>query len=129
MEIVTAKTLQEQDAAKSKLFSYSDLLDLYPETSALRQEQQLNGNSNDRQPLLDRASAPAAERIGLDVGWSCIPHPSKVHRGGEDVHIVSRAGGCTLTGVLDGVGGWAEMGVDPAQYPRKLAGAQTATQL
>eukprot|EP00288_Rhodomonas_lens_P013719 CAMPEP_0177705658 /NCGR_PEP_ID=MMETSP0484_2-20121128/8823_1 /TAXON_ID=354590 /ORGANISM="Rhodomonas lens, Strain RHODO" /LENGTH=264 /DNA_ID=CAMNT_0019217095 /DNA_START=167 /DNA_END=958 /DNA_ORIENTATION=+ len=46
------------------------------------------------------SSSSASPKIGLDCGWSCIPHPSKVHRGGEDVHIVSRAGGCTLTGVL-----------------------------
>lgn len=67
------------------------------------------------------SSSSASPKIGLDCGWSCIPHPSKVHRGGEDVHIVSRAGGCTLTGVLDGVGGWAELGVDPAEYARRLA--------
>ena len=31
--------------------------------------------------------------------------PSGVCAGGEDVHIVCRAGGCTLIGVFDGVGG------------------------
>jgi len=32
-------------------------------------------------------------RLELDCAWSSIPHPLKVHRGGEDVHIVCRAGG------------------------------------
>eukprot|EP00802_Teleaulax_amphioxeia_P013354 Tamp_13404.p1 GENE.Tamp_13404~~Tamp_13404.p1 ORF type:complete len:555 (-),score=77.21 Tamp_13404:59-1702(-) len=59
-------------------------------------------------------------RLELDCAWSSIPHPLKVHRGGEDVHIVCRAGGSTLIGVFDGVGGWAEVGVDPADYARRL---------
>ncbi|KAJ1491153.1 phosphatase 2C-like domain-containing protein, partial [Baffinella frigidus] len=54
-------------------------------------------------------------------GWSAIPHPLKADRGGEDVHLVCRAGGTTMFGVFDGVGGWAELGVDPAEYARKLA--------
>ena len=59
--------------------------------------------------------------LGLDCGWSAIPHPLKADRGGEDVHLVCRAGGTTMFGVFDGVGGWAELGVDPAEYARKLA--------
>ena len=59
-------------------------------------------------------------RLELDCAWSSIPHPLKVHRGGEDVHIMCRAGGATLIGVFDGVGGWSEVGVDPAEYARRL---------
>ena len=58
--------------------------------------------------------------LGLDIGWSSIPHPLKVARGGEDSHIIARLHGVTLLGVFDGVGGWAELGVDPAEYARKL---------
>ena len=59
-------------------------------------------------------------KLGLDIGWSSIPHPLKVQRGGEDSHIVARLHGATLLGVFDGVGGWAELGVDPAEYSRRL---------
>ena len=62
-----------------------------------------------------------AQVLGLDCGWSAIPHPAKADRGGEDVHLVCRAGGATMFGVFDGVGGWAELGVDPAEYARRLA--------
>jgi protein phosphatase PTC7 len=58
--------------------------------------------------------------LGLDIGWSSIPHPLKVQRGGEDSHIIARLHGATLIGVFDGVGGWAELGIDPAEYARKL---------
>ena len=73
----------------------------------------------------DAAAARGATRLnppklGLDIGWSSIPHPLKVQRGGEDSHIVARLHGATLLGVFDGVGGWAELGVDPAEYSRRL---------
>ena len=56
-----------------------------------------------------QSDRPAAWKLELDCAWSSIPHPLKVHRGGEDVHIVCRAGGATLIGVFDGVGGWSEV--------------------
>jgi len=62
----------------------------------------------------------APSPLGLDIGWSSIPHPLKVARGGEDSHIIARLHGVTLLGVFDGVGGWAELGVDPAEYARRL---------
>ena len=48
------------------------------------------------------AASEGAEtwRLELDCAWSSIPHPLKVHRGGEDVHIVCRAGGETRMFVL-----------------------------
>jgi len=76
---------------------------------------------SNRQPSADTAAHPLVPwKLELDCAWSSIPHPLKVHRGGEDVHIVCRAGGATLIGVFDGVGGWAEVGVDPADYARRL---------
>lgn len=69
-------------------------------------------------PARDGALAPT--KLGLDIGWSSIPHPLKVQRGGEDSHVVARLHGATLLGVFDGVGGWAELGVDPAEYSRRL---------
>ena len=64
-------------------------------------------------------------RFTMECGYSSIPHPLKVtsqtcyilllipltccspqaHKGGEDAHIICKAGGSTLVGVFDGVGG------------------------
>jgi len=55
----------------------------------------------------------------LRIGACCLPHPDKAHYGGEDAYFASAAGGGAL-GVADGVGGWAESGVNPAQYSRTL---------
>jgi len=45
-----------------------------------------------------------------------IPHPQKAQKGGEDAHFISPI----AMGVADGVGGWAEVGIDPALYAQKL---------
>ena len=44
------------------------------------------------------------------------PHAAKIHKGGEDAFGVSRDK--RMLSVADGVGGWAESGVDPALYSR-----------
>eukprot|EP00798_Chlamydomonas_sp_ICE-L_P020119 gene20119-26849_t len=48
-----------------------------------------------------------------------LPHPDKVHYGGEDAHFTTDHGAGAI-GVSDGVGGWAESGVNPADYSRSL---------
>mmetsp|Transcript_28658 Transcript_28658/g.52680 ORF Transcript_28658/g.52680 Transcript_28658/m.52680 type:complete len:371 (-) Transcript_28658:1403-2515(-) len=48
-----------------------------------------------------------------------LPHPDKVHYGGEDAHFLTDYGGGAM-GVADGVGGWQESGVNPAEYSRTL---------
>jgi len=45
-----------------------------------------------------------------------IPHPSKKNKGGEDAEMVTRY----CLGVADGVGGWAEQGIDSGLYSEKL---------
>jgi protein phosphatase PTC7 len=66
------------------------------------------------------AAAPAAPAgMRLAMGACCLPHPDKQHYGGEDAFFTSSAGGGAM-GVADGVGGWAESGVNPAQYSRTL---------
>jgi protein phosphatase PTC7 len=44
------------------------------------------------------------------------PHYQKRHKGGEDAATVCP----TMLAVADGVGGWAESGVDPAIYSKRL---------
>ena len=44
------------------------------------------------------------------------PHPAKVQKGGEDAASVTD----NFIAVADGVGGWANSGVDPAVFSREL---------
>eukprot|EP00747_Dinoflagellata_sp_TGD_P180666 gnl/TRDRNA2_/TRDRNA2_33515_c0_seq1.p1 gnl/TRDRNA2_/TRDRNA2_33515_c0~~gnl/TRDRNA2_/TRDRNA2_33515_c0_seq1.p1 ORF type:complete len:317 (-),score=63.48 gnl/TRDRNA2_/TRDRNA2_33515_c0_seq1:56-910(-) len=47
-----------------------------------------------------------------------MPHPDKAHRGGEDGYFA-----CSKSrtfGIADGVGGWAESGIDPGVFARQL---------
>eukprot|EP01121_Diplochlamys_sp_Union-15-3_P000808 TRINITY_DN10671_c0_g1_i1.p1 TRINITY_DN10671_c0_g1~~TRINITY_DN10671_c0_g1_i1.p1 ORF type:complete len:353 (+),score=61.34 TRINITY_DN10671_c0_g1_i1:67-1059(+) len=54
------------------------------------------------------------------------PHPSKKEKGGEDSWFISKDH--YTIGVFDGVGGWAEVGVDSKQYSEALSvGADRAT--
>lgn len=61
---------------------------------------------------------PFVPRFVLDAGAGMIPHPAKADRGGEDAFFIGEQG--FAMGVADGVGGWAEVGVDPGLYSREL---------
>nr|ADI46917.1 MTM0349 [Volvox carteri f. nagariensis] len=63
------------------------------------------------------AALPPGKVLQLRSSVCYLPHPEKVHYGGEDAHFVSDYGGGVL-GVADGVGGWQESGVNPADYSR-----------
>ncbi|PWA52321.1 protein phosphatase 2C family protein [Artemisia annua] len=53
------------------------------------------------------------------LSGSCyLPHPDKDDTGGEDAHFI-----CSdeqAIGVPDGVGGWADLGIDAGKYAREL---------
>lgn len=49
-------------------------------------------------------------------GSHMIPHPQKAYKGGEDAIFTSD----NVLVVADGVGGWADQGVDPGLYSKKL---------
>lgn len=53
------------------------------------------------------------------LSGSCyLPHPAKEETGGEDAHFI-----CVdkqAIGVADGVGGWADVGVDAGEFAREL---------
>ncbi|KAL8208327.1 hypothetical protein R6Q57_007739 [Mikania cordata] len=56
--------------------------------------------------------------IKLLSGSSYLPHPDKEETGGEDAHFI-----CVdeqVIGVADGVGGWADVGVNAGLYSRSL---------
>ena len=52
----------------------------------------------------------------LRAGVCINPHHQKRHKGGEDAATVTN----NMLAVADGVGGWAESGVDPAIYSKRL---------
>ena len=52
----------------------------------------------------------------FNSGAHMIPHPAKAHKGGEDAMFVSD----NVIVVADGVGGWADQGIDPGLYSKKL---------
>lgn len=47
---------------------------------------------------------------------SIIPHKDKLERGGEDAYYASDS----LLSVADGVGGWANRGIDAGRYSKSL---------
>ncbi|CAN6482216.1 unnamed protein product [Victoria cruziana] len=56
--------------------------------------------------------------LKLVSGSCCLPHPGKKETGGEDAHFI-----CVdeqAIGVADGVGGWADVGIDAGQYAKEL---------
>lgn len=63
---------------------------------------------------LDEGSA----RLRLDFAAACMPHPDKIDRGGEDSYFACKHT-CSF-GIADGVGGWADTGVDPGMFARGL---------
>eukprot|EP00931_Biecheleriopsis_adriatica_P095590 TRINITY_DN69182_c0_g1_i1.p1 TRINITY_DN69182_c0_g1~~TRINITY_DN69182_c0_g1_i1.p1 ORF type:complete len:337 (+),score=53.06 TRINITY_DN69182_c0_g1_i1:39-1013(+) len=72
-----------------------------------------------RRPFSDFISSePCSGRFHLAFAAACLPHPSKVERGGEDSYFACPAS--SSFGVADGVGGWAESGVDPGLFARRL---------
>lgn len=60
----------------------------------------------------------SAASLALSSGAFVLPHPDKVHKGGEDWYFIAE--NRRAVGVADGVGGWAEVGVDAGAYARQL---------
>ncbi|KIY99196.1 hypothetical protein MNEG_8763 [Monoraphidium neglectum] len=85
-----------------------------------------SGDSLSSAPALDDPAAgdppakprgpAAAPPVLMTSGASMLPHPEKAHRGGEDAFFIAEPP--LSVGVADGVGGWAEIGVDAGAYAR-----------
>lgn len=56
--------------------------------------------------------------LKLNSGSFYLPHPAKAKTGGEDAHFI--CGPAQAIGVADGVGGWADLGIDAGEYAREL---------
>ncbi|CAN4102734.1 unnamed protein product [Withania somnifera] len=76
-------------------------------------------NSKGMEQVVDVVDSSEAKiPLTLNSGSFYLPHPAKEKTGGEDAHFI-----CTLTpaiGVADGVGGWADLGIDAGLYAREL---------
>lgn len=64
------------------------------------------------------SAAVSGHAFVLQAGSFVLPHPDKVLKGGEDWYFI--ASNQRSLGVADGVGGWAEVGVDAGAYARQL---------
>jgi len=67
---------------------------------------------------VDCRKTPSGKTLKLISGSCYLPHPDKEETGGEDAHFI-----CSeeqAIGVADGVGGWADLGVNSGYYSREL---------
>lgn len=61
-------------------------------------------------------SEVAAGDFYLATEWAKIPHPDKTDTGGEDAVFAT----ASAIGIADGVGGWANQGIDAGEISRAL---------
>ncbi|XP_057969531.1 probable protein phosphatase 2C 55 isoform X2 [Malania oleifera] len=80
------------------------------------------GSSNDEQIASSAVASDQnilGDRILKLLSGSCyLPHPAKEETGGEDAHFI-----CAdeqAIGVADGVGGWADVGINAGEFSREL---------
>ncbi|XWS45384.1 hypothetical protein CRYUN_Cryun15aG0132100 [Craigia yunnanensis] len=78
-----------------------------------------DGSSNDEHTAsLPEQAIPGEKTLTLVSGSCYLPHPAKEGTGGEDAHFICAKE--QAIGVADGVGGWAEVGVDAGEFAREL---------
>ncbi|KAK4754091.1 hypothetical protein SAY87_002195 [Trapa incisa] len=83
------------------------------------QDVTFEGSSHDDLPPRSVAQDFAGGRALKLLSGSCsLPHPDKEEKGGEDAHFVCEDE--QAIGVADGVGGWADVGVDSGLFSREL---------
>ncbi|XP_038972668.1 probable protein phosphatase 2C 55 isoform X2 [Phoenix dactylifera] len=87
-----------------------------PYSAGAAPDMSLDGTSQEEQ--LENSAVSSDLSLKLRSGSCYLPHPDKEKTGGEDAHFI-----CVneqAIGVADGVGGWADLGVDAGQYAREL---------
>ncbi|KAK7383058.1 hypothetical protein VNO78_28724 [Psophocarpus tetragonolobus] len=83
-----------------------------PFDTSVREEQSSSSADSSEQ------KAPLGKTLKLISGSCYLPHPDKEETGGEDAHFI-----CSeeqAIGVADGVGGWADLGINAGYYSREL---------
>ncbi|KAI9113314.1 hypothetical protein K1719_015839 [Acacia pycnantha] len=98
-------------SSSSTCFSAGPVPDV-PFDSSVRGEQLTNsGDPSDQKSL-------SGKMLKLISGSCYLPHPDKEETGGEDAHFICNEE--QALGVADGVGGWADVGIDAGEYSREL---------
>ncbi|KAF7829692.1 putative protein phosphatase 2C 55 [Senna tora] len=98
-------------SSSSTCFSAGPAPDM-PFDTSVREEQPTNSADSSEQ------KNPSGKRLKLISGSCYLPHPDKEETGGEDAHFICAEE--QALGVADGVGGWADLGVDAGEYSREL---------
>lgn len=62
------------------------------------------------------SNAPKNPKYFFKFASHILPHPEKEAKGGEDALFASKQ----MLVVADGVGGWADSGIDPGLYSKRL---------
>ncbi|KAH8508389.1 hypothetical protein H0E87_010490 [Populus deltoides] len=80
------------------------------------QDVSFDGNSHKEQ-VVD-STVVSGQNLKLLSGSCYLPHPDKEETGGEDAHFICEDE--QAIGVADGVGGWADVGVNAGEFSREL---------
>lgn len=102
---------REFHSSSSTCFSVGPARDVSFDNSSREEQLSRSADSFDQKIIPLRA-------LKLVSGSCYLPHPDKEETGGEDAHFI-----CVdeqAIGVADGVGGWAERGVNSGLYSREL---------
>ncbi|GMH17510.1 hypothetical protein Nepgr_019351 [Nepenthes gracilis] len=111
----------------SDLFSWSGWNDLHSSSASSLSAQTSPDVSFDSSSCKDQVPSTTASSEQKDLpdrtlkllSGSCyLPHPDKEETGGEDAHFICAEE--QAIGVADGVGGWADLGIDAGKYAREL---------
>ncbi|KAL6216121.1 hypothetical protein ACLB2K_009348 [Fragaria x ananassa] len=97
--------------SSSTCFSAGTAQDVSFDNSAPEEQLSSSADSSDQKNT-------DAKSLKLSSGSCYLPHPDKEDTGGEDAHFI-----CVneqAIGVADGVGGWADLGVNSGLYSREL---------
>ncbi|CAL0322409.1 unnamed protein product [Lupinus luteus] len=98
-------------SSSSTCFSAGPAQDVPYDTSAREEQLVYSADSSSQK-------SPSGKILKLVSGSCYLPHPDKEETGGEDAHFI-----CSeeqALGVADGVGGWADLGVNSGFYSREL---------
>lgn len=102
---------REFQSSSSTCFSVGPACDVSFDNSS--REEQLSGYADSSDQKITPGKA-----LRLVSGSCYLPHPDKEETGGEDAHFI-----CVdeqAIGVADGVGGWADRGINSGLYSRAL---------
>lgn len=76
-------------------------------------------NTKEKEQTADTVDSSEGKiHLKLNSGSFYLPHPAKAKTGGEDAHFIYDP--AQAIGVADGVGGWADLGIDAGEYAREL---------